>query len=100
MDQVVEEVNQEEVAVENGEEEKGETTKMANLILTNCGFLVPPERICWGSPGYKEQGLCEDCQIYAEKDKSHFVFKKARVNGSERVSLVHHPCGVTVEASY
>jgi hypothetical protein len=74
--------------------------EMANLILTNCGFLVPPDRVCFGSSGYKEQGLCEDCQIYAEKKKSAFLFKKARINGSERVHLIHQPCGVTVEASY
>jgi hypothetical protein len=76
--------------------------EMANLVLTECGFLVPPDRVCFGSPGYKEQGLCENCSHYAEKTekkKSRFLFKKGRVFGSKNVSVIHKPFAVQVEAA-
>jgi hypothetical protein len=76
--------------------------EMANLILTECDFLVPVDRVCFGSPTFKKKGLCEKCQIYAEKkekQKSTFLFQKGRVFGSKRVSLVHVPCAVQVEAN-
>lgn len=73
---------------------------MANLILTNCDFLVPVDRVCWGTQKHIEAGHCQDCSIYAEKKKSRFSFKKARVNNSKNVSINFQPCGVTVEASH
>jgi hypothetical protein len=71
---------------------------MTNLILTNCGFLVPPERVCWGTENYREQGLCEDCPIYAEKKKAHFSVKKVKVKSSKNAKVIQHAFAISVEA--
>jgi hypothetical protein len=71
---------------------------MANLILTNCEFLVPPDRVCWGTEIKQEQGLCEDCSIYAERKKSHFLLEKPSPINHKYARVVQHAFAVTVEA--
>lgn len=61
---------------------------MANLVLTNCDFLVPVDRVCWGNKNIDLE-LCETCPVYAEKKKSRFLFKKGRVFGTKNVSVRH-----------
>ena len=76
---------------------KNEMEHITPKILTNCDFLVPVDRICFGNKNIDPE-LCQTCQIYAEKKTKPFLLEKGRVFVSKRVSVIHQPCGVTVEA--
>lgn len=71
---------------------------MTNLILTNCGFLVPPERVCWGTESHREEGVCDDCQIYAEKKTKPFYTKKATLTVKNGAVIKQHAFAISVEA--
>jgi len=78
----------------------------APKILTNCDFLVPVDRVCFGSATCKKQGLCETCTIYAEKKVKPFYTKKVGVFDAKKPSvsingkirIIQEACAVTVEA--